>query len=200
MLIVSIVLVLVLLLFIFIVDFVLSNLAMFQTPFDIVIRVPFTQWSHTWEGVEFMYIIAGSVFLGALSIALSTWVLDTKRKLNVRSTRKELKRLQVAVEEAKASFPKEEPASEKSSDGEEAADVTPEEITRSFEDAVDDGDFLEETEEPAGQESVEPDDSTEDVIEEEKQLPQETPIEAEVVDSEGSSKEEHEERQEHKDS
>ena len=108
MLIVSIILVLALLILIFVVNFVLSNLAMFQTPFDIIIRVPFTQWSHTWQGVEFMYIIAGSVLLGALVIALSTWVLDTKRKLKLRSVRKELKRLQEDLKETKSSLAEEE--------------------------------------------------------------------------------------------
>ena len=199
MFIVTIVLVFALLVLMFVVNFVLTNIEMFQTPFDIVFSVPLLKWSHTWEGIEFMYIIAGSVLLGALVIALSTWVLDTKRKIKLRSMRKELKRLDQELQEIKTSFSKEEEAVEDvSTAGEEAPEfpdsssATPEEITKSFEDSVKDSDFLKESQEDFDEEPItKPDLEEENVIsEEDKQLLQETPIEAELVDSEELSTEE----------
>jgi hypothetical protein len=177
------------------VDFVLRN-PMFAETFVIKIGIPFTQIEYTKENVEFIYIIAGSLLLGALVIAVSTWVLDAKRKLKVRSLRKELKSLQKAVEDAKTSLPQqEEKNTDKSADtaGTEdqaeppEASLGPEEITKSFEDAVAGGDFLEK---PLEEESAEGEDADahtaeaeESSGEEEKRLPQDTAIEAEVVDS-----------------
>ena len=206
MLLVSIILVLVLLALLFIVDFVLTNLTMFQAPFDIVIRVPFTPWDHKWEGVPFMYIIAGSVLLGALVIVLSTWVLDTRRKLKIRSQRKELKHLQSELQEAKAVLPHEETATkDETPEEQEEPSVTPEQISKSFEDAVEGGDFLEKIQQKDETEESEPseeEDRSEDVhtesekgrdfqepLEVEKKLPQATPVEAEVVESETNSSE-----------
>ncbi|GAK61194.1 ABC-type Fe3+ transport system [Candidatus Vecturithrix granuli] len=194
---VSIILVLALLVLIFIVNFVLTNLAMFQTPFDIVISLPFINWAHTWEGVEFMYIIAGSILIGALVIAISTWVLDTRRKLKLRNMRKELKRLEQALQEAKASLPQEDVTQDISTSGEEPSDFvtptspSPEEITRSFEDAVQEKDFFQKsrknldeklTSDKSGIEEVGPPES------ERQQLLHETPIEAELVDVEETEK------------
>ena len=190
---VSIILVLALLVLIFIVNFVLTNLAMFQKPFDIVMSIPFINWSHTWEGVEFMYIIAGSILIGALVIAGSTWVLDTRRKLKLRNMRKELKRLEQALQEAKASLPQEDTVEDVSTTGEEPSEFavptspSPEEITRSFEDAVQGKDFFQKsrkdldeklTSDKPGEEKVDSPES------ERQQLLQDTPIEAEVVDTE----------------
>lgn len=146
------------------VDFVLRN-PMFGETFVIKIGIPFTQIEYTKENVEFIYLIAGSLLLGALIIAVSTLVLDAKRKLKVRSLRKELKNLQKAVEEAHASLPqKEEEKDDESTDGADTeeqtesseASLSPEEITKSFEDAVEGGDFLEKPpeEEPAEEEEV----------------------------------------------
>lgn len=192
----TIILVVVLLIFMFVVDFVLTNVEMFRASFDIVIGVPlFKRWSYTLEGIEFMYIIAGSVLLGALVVALGTWVLDVKRKLKLRNTRKELKRLQQAIQEAKSSLPPEEEAETPKAD-EAAPSPTPEEITKSFEDTVQQRGFLEETEkspgepeEQAGYETVE--EQKGETIEQEytsseteRSLPRETPIEAELVESE----------------
>ena len=88
------------LILLFVVNFVLTNRDMLEATFNIVIEVPYVGWSHTWEKVQFMYIIAGSILLGALVIAISTLILDTKRTLKVRSLRKELKRLQEALQHA----------------------------------------------------------------------------------------------------
>ena len=190
---VTVILVFALLILMFVVNFVLTNIEMFQTPFNIIISFPFIKWSHTWEGIEFMYIIAGSVLLGALVIALSTWVLDTKRKFKLRSMRKELKRLEEALQEARASLPEEKTLVEKGTPEDETSDVTgpsssvtPEEITKSFEDAVQNGDFLQESRENLEEgPTTHPEPAEENVITEvDKQLPQETPIEAELVDSE----------------
>ena len=137
------------------VDFVLINRTMFETSFDVLIRVPFTTVSHTWEHVQFMYIIAISMMLGVLIIAATTLILDTKRALKVHGMRKELKRLQSALQKAQAAFP--ESASEdqglpdvtSETDEKEIVDtvdtveVSPDDIAHSFEDAVEEGDFLE---------------------------------------------------------
>ncbi|PIE34500.1 hypothetical protein CSA56_07585 [candidate division KSB3 bacterium] len=147
MLLVSIFLVFVLLALLFIVDFVLVNLTMFQTPFDIIVRVPFTQWEHQWGGVLFMYIIAGSVLLGALVIVLSIWAFDTRRKLKIRGQRKELKRLKQELQEAKAALPQEEPTTESNGVADESEEsptsATPEQVSKSFENVVEGGDVLE---------------------------------------------------------
>ena len=198
MLTVSIILVSGLIILMFVVNFVLTNINMFQHPFDIVMSFPFLKWSHTWEGVEFMYIIAGSILLGALVIAISTWVLDTRRKLKLRSLRKELKRLQAELEKTKAELPKEEKTTEEvSEDGNESPEFTdssspsPEEITKSFEDAVQGKDFLQKSQKDLDEEPVVEHKPTEEptVSDSEKQLPRQTPIEAEVVDSEEPSEE-----------
>ena len=178
------------------VDFVLRN-PMFAETFVIKIGVPFTQIEYIQEDVEFIYIIAGSLLLGALVIAISTWILDAKRKLKVRGLRKELKSLQKAVEEAKASLPEQEEqesavftdAADSEAPGESSQDVSlsPEEITKSFEDAVEGGDFLENpSEEAPSEEEPEEQDAEEGKNSdntEEKRLPQDTAIEAEVVSS-----------------
>jgi hypothetical protein len=147
-----------LLVFLFIVDFVLINREMFEMPFNITIRVPFTSWSHIWTEVQFMYILSTSILLGAAIVALTTLIFDTKRALKVRSMRKELARLQKALQEAQALMPEQTehgekadaPAEDMSEEETSAAiepveneePVTPEEITHSFEDAVEQGDFL----------------------------------------------------------
>jgi ABC-type multidrug transport system fused ATPase/permease subunit len=190
---VTVILVFALVILMFVVNFVLTNIEMFQTPFDIVISFPLIKWSHTWEGIEFMYIIAGSVLLGALVVALSTWVLDTKRKLRLRSMRKELNRLKEALQEATASLPEANTSGESTvSEDEQSEDtglsssVTPEEITKSFENVVQDSDFLQESSEKFDENATLQTESTEkgDMSDAENQLPQETPIEAELVDSE----------------
>ncbi len=151
-LIVIVILVSSLLLFLFIVNFVLVNRVMFETKYDIVITLP--GWSHTWEGVQFMYIIAGSVLLGALIIAITTLGLDAKRILKLRHLRKELQSLQEALQKAQQSVQAvetknpEEPlpgVEEVEGPGEspDSGSVTPEEITKSFEDAVEKRNFLE---------------------------------------------------------
>jgi len=149
-----------LLVFSFIVDFVLANREMFETPFNIMIRVPFTSWSHTWVEVQFMYILTVSILLGATIVALTTLIFDTRRALKVRHMRKELARLQKALQEAQSLLPT-PPSSEKQEDEETIEDiaeqetasddaalkkdqtpVTPQDIAHSFEDAVEQGDFL----------------------------------------------------------
>lgn len=141
-----------------VIDFALLNRVMFETPFTITVRVPFVpSWSHRWTEVQFMYILTISVLLGAGLVAFTTLIFDTKRALKVRSMRKELVRLQKALEEAQAKLPpptvSEEESMvpdaegqeslpseiEKSSNGEP---VTPQDIAHSFEDVVEEGDFL----------------------------------------------------------
>ncbi len=178
------------------VDFVLRN-PMFVETFVIKIGIPFTQIEYTKEHVEFIYIIAASILLGALVIAVSTWVLDARRKLKVRSLRKELKSLQKAIKEAQTSLPQqEEKNAGKSADVAEmkepsnssSASISPEDITKSFEDTVAGGDFLENPLEKGEAEKENSDVQTaendKDSDDGEKRLPQVTAIEAEVVDSE----------------
>jgi hypothetical protein len=178
------------------VDFVLRN-PMFAETFAIKIGVPFTQIEYIQEDVGFIYIIAGSLLLGALLIAISTWVLDAKRKLKVRGLRKELKSLQKSIEEAKASLPEQEEQKGEDAetvtdmaDGDESPEISlgPEEITKSFEDAVKGGDFLDKSseEEPDEEHVPESQADEEDKYSDEnevKPLPQDTAIEAEVVSS-----------------
>jgi len=188
---ISIILVFALIILIFVVNFVLTNLTMFQTPFDITISVPFINWSHTQEGIEFMYIIAGSVLAGALVIGLSTWVLDARRKFKLHNMRKELKRLEQALQEAKASLPQEEPVEEgltgeeESSEFPDSTSASPEEITKSFEEAVQGKDFFQKSRKNLD-EKLTPDKPEEDELgtpeTERQQLLHETPVEAELVD------------------
>lgn len=168
MVIVTLIVLLIVLVMFVIVNFVLANSQMFQASFDIVFSVPLLKWSYTLEGIQFIYIIGGCLLLGVIVTGISTWVLDAKRRLKVRSLKKELKRLQYAVEEAKASLPVVPAASEDvetvipvppmvtpvSSDVEDSAAATPEDITKSFEHVVQEGDFLQKpaatvTEEPS---------------------------------------------------
>lgn len=205
---VSIILVVTLIILVCVVNFVLTNIQMFQAPFDIVISLPLTGWSHTWEGVNFMYIIAASILLGALIIGLSTWVLDAKRKLKLRNMRKELNRLEKALQEAKVSLPHENASElddfteEGNINSSESASPTPDQIAKSFEDAVHSEDYVEQSAEHADerfsqngqhrQESV-PANATQ------QRLTHETPIEAEVVDAVESSSDENEAGAKHKD-
>jgi uncharacterized membrane protein YciS (DUF1049 family) len=190
------------------VHFVVTNIDMFQTSFDIVVGF------YTLEGVEFVYIIGGSVLLGALVIFIGTWVLDTKRKIKLVRMGKELKRLEQAVEEAKSSLPSESEdveesgllAHENSSELPDSSTVTPEDITRSFEDSVEKKGTLDEESQPPGEESdmLERDGvESGDVAVQETELksdkntdiretssvpdersPQKSPVEAELVDAE----------------
>jgi len=164
-----------LLICLFIVDFVLMNKAMFEQPFTISISFPFLPWSHTWEGVQFMYIIAISALLGAALIAFTTLVLDTKRVLKVRSMSKELKRLQQALQEAQSLHeatvqeeqeiiaPVEEPSAEENA----PTLASPEEINKSFEDAIEKDDFLDAAKKRREEEGMkdEPDDNPTDIRE-----------------------------------
>jgi hypothetical protein len=154
MFIVIAVLVLIFLALFFIVKFVLTNRAMFETTFDIILTDPFNIWSHTWEDVQFMYVIAGSVLLGAVLVAIVTWGLDTRRKFKLRSMRKELKRLQGELQQAQTlrqaqvSEKKPGPSTEISpeeepTEGMDAASATPQDITQSFEDTIEETDFFE---------------------------------------------------------
>ncbi len=198
------IIVLVILVLIFVVNFVVTNIEMFRASFEIVIGFPLVEkWSYTLEGVEFVYIVGGSVLLGALVIALGTWVLDAKRNLKLRGQRKELKRLQQAVQEAKSSLPPEaQPPTgdETVAESESSESPTPEEITKSFEDTVQQKGFLEETEGLSEKPEDEPETVDErevntrheeyDSSDTEKSLPRETAIEAELVESEELSEEE----------
>jgi DNA-binding protein YbaB len=207
-----------------IIDFVLTNRVMFETTFDIIIKVP--GWSHTWEGVQFMYILAGSFLLGALVIAIITLGLDTKRTFKLRNMRKELRRLQESLQNAQQSLQEKEveleeeqpPVVEEEIDEEpiettDSASVTPEEITKSFEDTVQKNDFLEKSEKSYKEEQEDEDEireeksdiwRREDTVTEEvegeqeppeekvedstldrdQELLEETPVEAEVIESE----------------
>ncbi len=128
---------------VFIIVFVLANLTMFQATFDIVVRIP-SVWEYKWDDVPFIYIVAGSILFGAVVIAISTWVLNTRRKLKIRSQRKELKHLQRELDKVKAALPHQEPVAEKKgTDEPEESSATPEQVSQSFEDTVEEGDFLE---------------------------------------------------------
>jgi hypothetical protein len=140
-----------LLVFLFIVDFVLLNRAMFDQSFNIQIR--FLAWSHTWTEIPFMYIVAASILIGSLVIAITTLGLDTQRALKVRSLKKELKRLQQSLQEAQSNVSKASPSPEAqtvvphviepSPEVNETSSPTPNEINKSFEDVVQKSDFLE---------------------------------------------------------
>lgn len=132
-----------LLVFLFVVDFVLINRTMFEQSFNIQLR--FLWWSHTWVEVQFMYIIAASILIGALVIAITTLGLDTQRTLKLRSMRKELKRLQSALQEAQTTLQSVSPPIEEQVRPEivsepverpEMTSPTPEMVVKSFEDAV----------------------------------------------------------------
>jgi hypothetical protein len=148
--IVTFILVFALLVLLFVVNFVLTNRQVFETKFDIIIMFPYVGWSHTWVGVQFMYIIAGSLLLGALIIAITTLGLDTKRVLKLRSMRKELKRLQEALQKAQT-LPEIQKQEEEEQIPEvreepleftESLSATPEDITKSFEDTIQKEEFL----------------------------------------------------------
>jgi hypothetical protein len=107
-----------------------------------------------------MYILTVSILLGATIVALTTLIFDTRRALKVRQMRKELARLQQALQEAQSLLPT--PPSSEKKEGKEAIEdiaeqetasdnaalekdqkpVTPQDIAHSFEDAVEQGDFL----------------------------------------------------------
>ena len=160
-----------------VVSFVLANIAMFQTPIDLVI------WKYTWNDIPFLYFVGGSFLLGALIVGISVIILDTKRQLNIRALRKELKQLQKAVQEAKAALPKEEavsPQRDETSASEASANATPEEVTKSFEDTVESGNFYSNNDDTP--------ESTQDTGETslgdaKKNLPEQVAVEAEVVDA-----------------
>jgi len=146
-----------------VVDFVLLNRMMFETPFNITVRLPFSPWSHQWTEVQFMYILTVSILLGAGIVALVTLIFDTKRALKVRRMRKKLTRLQKALEDAQAKLPEppapesaevekgdaapeesmgDEPSPSETESSDDETVVTPEDITHSFENVVEQGDFL----------------------------------------------------------
>jgi hypothetical protein len=101
--------------------------------------------------VQFVYIIAASILIGALLIAVTTLGLDTKRMLKLRGMRKELTRLQQALQEAQALHEakvQEEQeivtqVEEESSEVPVSGLASPEEISKSFEDTIEKDDFLE---------------------------------------------------------
>ena len=190
--IVTVMLVLAVLILLFVVNFVLTNRVMFEARFDIVIPLQFIGWSHTWEGVQFMSIITGSILLGALIVAVTTLGLDTRRTLKLRGMRKEIKRLQAALEKAEAlqaapEPPEKEPipAVEETAAFADSATVTPEDITKSFEDTIQKGAFLTEAEKPAVEEpDAEPIESASVTGEASNDIAEgeQSPIEAEVVE------------------
>jgi cell division protein FtsL len=194
---------------------------------EVILEHLMKRWSYTFtvEKVTFIYIIAGSVLLGALVVTVGSWVLDAKRRLKKRSLEKELKRLQKSIQEAKSSLPPEEiqPSEEvtPSTEGEpskfpDSSTATPEDITKSFEDTVEQSDdVLEETKEDSEEETeesvegettpesrsvpeyetvTEPEEKNaypETSSEIEESVPQETPIEAELVENGEDGDEEH---------
>jgi hypothetical protein len=174
------------------VDFVLRN-PMFAETFVIKLGIPFTKIELVKENVEFIYIIAGSMFLGAFIIALSTWVLDARRKFKVRSLQKELKRLEKEVKEARASLPEspdtaavdigtteteEQPADsavasavspEVEAMSSDFSEASPEEITKSFEDVVEESSVVADSEQDESdrvqkEQFVPEDDETDNVV------------------------------------
>jgi hypothetical protein len=221
--IVTFILVVALLVLLFVVNFVLSNREMFEAKFDVIIPLPYVAWSHTWEGVQFMYIITGSILLGALIIAITTLGLDTKRALKLRSMRKELIRLQEALQKAQSVQEAQKPDEteqlpevvEESVEVPDSAAITPEDITKSFEDTIQKDDFLGESnkrfEDEQREENIEGSSVQASVTEEtgneevgteqepvkekkedslsdrDKKLLEETPVEAELVESEEDS-------------
>ncbi|GAK53676.1 hypothetical protein U14_04943 [Candidatus Moduliflexus flocculans] len=125
-----------------IVGFVVNNIGMFQTPFDIVVGM--SSWKHTWEDVPFIYLIGGSFLLGMTIIVISVVIFDAKLKLKIRALRKEVKQLEQAVKETKSMLPQPEvgmPPKSFSDTLEEQTDITPEDVAKSFEDTVQSGDF-----------------------------------------------------------
>lgn len=141
--------VLLLIFFAFVAMFVLENREMFETTFTIVMPFPY----YVWENVKFVYIIIGNFLLGlsvALIISFISLLLDTKRALKQKNMKKELKRLQQALQEAQAlhkAAAKEEPETvsqieEESPEMAVAPPASPEEISKSFDDTIEKGDFL----------------------------------------------------------
>jgi hypothetical protein len=184
---------------------------MFETSFNVIIRIPRSGLSHTWEGVQLMGIIAASVLLGALVVAIATLGLDTKRALKLRSMRKELRRLQEALQNAQQSLqeakmqaeeehlpPVEEEISEEAPvEFTDSSSATPEDITKSFEDTIEKSDLLESPkkrleEEPTDHDIEESDIRTK-VTAEEKEKGEETEQEESAEDEEVQGKDESEE-------
>ena len=190
MYIVSFALVCAVLVLIVVVDFVLANITMFQTPFDIVLRVPFSPWKHTWEDVPFMYLVGGSFLLGVLIIVCSVMIFDAKLKLKIRALRKEVKKLEQSVADAKSMLPKEDALPETkgafTETADEQADITPEDVTKSFEDTIQTGNFSQAPVTPIAEGT--PQDQTQasspDEIEPEQNDSKEISREAEVLDAE----------------
>jgi hypothetical protein len=137
----------------FVVNFVLVNQDMFKATYNIT--VPYLK-SEPWIAVPFIHIMAGSVLLGALIVAIITLGFDAKRTLKINSMKKQLKQLQEDLRKAQAQkeaqeFEAKRPdletqiaqnATKFSPESADVAPITPEDITKSFEDAVDKKDFL----------------------------------------------------------
>ena len=191
MYIVSLALVCAVLVLIVIVDFVLANITMFQTPFDVVLRVPFSSWTHTWEDVPFMYLVGGSFLLGILIIVLSVVIFDAKLKLKIRALRKEIRKLEKSVSDAKSMLPKQDTPLTKNPIVDiknEEADITPEEVTKSFEDTIQGGNFYKESEFPESEEPQQKNYEVSSSIEDIKSVPQDNPSEKEVSETESDQR------------
>jgi len=166
-----------------IVGFVINNIAMFQTPFDIVVGM--SSWKHTWEDVPFIYLIGGSFLLGMTIIVVSVVIFDAKLKLKIRALRKEVKRLEQAVNDAKTMLPdstETTPQNSFTENPEEQADITPDDVTRSFEHSVKSGSFPQEAEIMESFES-QPEVSETPMSDPEKKKSPEMPANDEIVDS-----------------
>ncbi len=172
--------------------FVVDNIEMFQTPFDIVLGIPFSPWKHTWEDVPFMYLVGGSFLLGMTIIVVSVVFFDVKLKLKIRALRKEVKTLEKSVADGKLMIPKVEMPVQQNTLTEmleEQADITPEDVTKSFEDTVKTGDFYKESDtQDSGESQQEYKEELPSEKEPEKKATQDTLSEAEVLETESEQR------------
>ena len=107
--------ILILLVLLFIVTFVLNNLEMFQQAFIIHFNIPYVG-HYASQPIQFVYLIAGCILIGALVTAIPGWFVNIRLLRMIKKQRKELENLQKESESLKtpsvATEPGIEPLSE----------------------------------------------------------------------------------------
>jgi len=83
--------------FVFIAKFVMDNLDMFQQTFAIHFNLPYLG-HYTSRPIQFMYMIALSVLVGALATGIPGWLANSRLRGVVRKQRKEIENLQRELE------------------------------------------------------------------------------------------------------
>lgn len=73
---------------------------MFQQAFIIHLTIPYVG-HYASQPIQFMYLIAMSVFMGALATAIPGWIVNTRLRRIVKKQGKELENLQKELESFK---------------------------------------------------------------------------------------------------